>query len=187
MIEIKLVSEPGELAGIKKLQNENLRNNLDPEEREKEGFVTAEYSLEFLEQMHNHEPSVIAKDGGKVIGYALAATREVSHQHALLKYLLDVVDTKSFDGRPLQGEEYILVGQLCVAKEYRGQGLARRMYDYYRQELSGKYPYCVTDIDEANPRSVKAHLKSGFRILDTLHYEGSSWHIVIWDWRKSVT
>jgi hypothetical protein len=56
------------------------------------------------------------------------------------------------------------------------------MYDFYRHELSGEYRYCLTDIDEANPRSLKAHLNAGFNILDTLHYEGSSWHIVIWDW-----
>jgi hypothetical protein len=65
-------------------------------------------------------------------------------------------------------------------------GLVQRMYDEYRRHLSGRYRYCLTDIDEQNPRSLKAHLKSGFRILDTLHYEGSNWHIVIWDWNNTV-
>ncbi|MCU0379594.1 MAG: hypothetical protein MUE58_00250 [Chitinophagaceae bacterium] len=182
MIEIKRVTQSSELEGIKKLQQANLRGLLTAEERDREGFVTAEYTLEFLQQMHLAEPSIIAKDGSEVVGYALSATRDVGMKHPLLAYLFEVVDTKLYAGRPLRGENYIVVGQLCVAKGYRGLKLAQGMYDFYRQELSGKYRYCLTDIDEANPRSLKAHLNAGFKILDTLHYEGSAWHIVIWDW-----
>lgn len=187
MIEIKRVTEPGELAGIKKLQNENLRSIISQDERDREGFVTAEYTLEFLQRMHDEEPSVIAKDGDQVVGYVLAATREAGRQHALLSYLFDVIDTKLYGGKSLRNIHYVVVGQLCVGKGYRGQGLVQRMYDLYRSELSGKYSCCLTDIDEANPRSLKAHLKSGFQVLDTLHYEGSNWHIVIWDWSHSAS
>jgi predicted N-acetyltransferase YhbS len=186
MIEIKRVTDPAELAGIKQLQTENLRSLISRDEQEQEGFVTAEYSLEFLQQMHAEEPSVIAKDGDRVVGYVLASTREAGRHHALLSYLFDVIDTKQYREKPLRDIRYVVVGQLCVGKAYRGQGLVQRMYDYYRETLSGTYPCCLTDIDEANPRSLKAHLKSGFEILDTLHYEGSNWHIVIWDWRNGA-
>lgn len=184
MIDIKRVTEFAELAGIKKLQNENLRTILSSEERESEGFVTAEYSLEYLQLMHEAEPSVIAKDGDEVVGYVLASTRETGRLHPLLAYLFDVIDTKIFEGRPLVRERYVVVGQLCVGKGYRGQGLVQRLYTCYREVLKGKYTCCVTDIDEANPRSLKAHLKSGFRMLDTLQYEGKNWHIVIDDWSR---
>lgn len=99
MIEIKRVSEPGELAGIKKLQNDNLSTNLSHMEREREGFVTAEYSMEYLQLMHEAEPSVIAKDGNEVVGYVLASTRETGSMHPLLAYLFDVIDTKTYEGR----------------------------------------------------------------------------------------
>jgi predicted N-acetyltransferase YhbS len=185
MIEIKRVTEYAELSGIKTLQNKNLRTILSSDERAREGFVTAEYALEYLQIMHNAEPSVIAKDGEKVVGYALVSTRETGRLHPLLAYLFDVIDTKTFKGRPLVNEPYVVVGQLCVDKDYRGQGLAQRLYTHYREALSGKFACCLTDIDEANPRSLNAHLKSGFEVLDTLRYEGSDWHIVIWDWNRS--
>lgn len=186
MIDIKRVTSIAELAGIKQLQQANLRGWLSPEEKDREGFVTAEYSLEFLQLMHDAEPSIIATDGEEVVGYALVATRSVSRQHELLQYLVDVIDSTHYGGQSLRDQPYVVVGQLCVSKNYRGMGLVQRMYDYYRQHLSGLYRYCLTDIDEKNPRSLKAHLKSGFRILDTLHYEGSNWYIVIWDWNNAL-
>lgn len=71
MIEIKTVTDFTELAGIQKLQQENLKKQLDKEEAASEGFVTAEYSLAFLESMYRAGPSIIAKDGDTVVGYAL--------------------------------------------------------------------------------------------------------------------
>lgn len=71
MIEIKTVTDFTELAGIQKLQQENLKKQLDKEEAASEGFVTAEYFLAFLESMHRAGPSIIAKDGDAVVGYAL--------------------------------------------------------------------------------------------------------------------
>jgi hypothetical protein len=70
MIEIKRVSTLLEIEGIKSLQSLNLKTNLSKEERMLEGFLTAEYSIDFLIQMHQTEPSIIAKDGDKVVGYA---------------------------------------------------------------------------------------------------------------------
>jgi hypothetical protein len=45
MIEIKRVTQSSELEGIKTLQQANLRGLLTPEERDRERFVTAEYTL----------------------------------------------------------------------------------------------------------------------------------------------
>ena len=68
------------------------------------------------------------------------------------------------------------------AKPFRGQGLVPKMYNLFKESLINQYDYCVTDISEANPRSIRAHEKCGFKIIDTLEYEGVKWHIVIWDW-----
>ena len=58
------------------------------------------------------------------------------------------------------------------------------MYTYYQQSLSKEYQYLITDVAQENPRSIKAHLKTGFQIIDTLNYGGIGWDIVLWDWRK---
>ena len=53
MITIKRVTEFSELEGIRKLQEDNLKKNLTDDEAETEGFVTAEYSIEFLKTLHD--------------------------------------------------------------------------------------------------------------------------------------
>jgi hypothetical protein len=71
MIWIKLVSEFSELEGIKSLQDENLKKNISTTEAETEGFVTAEYFIEFLQALHEKSPSVIAKDGSRVVVFPI--------------------------------------------------------------------------------------------------------------------
>ena len=60
---ITRVYSEAELLGIQALQRANLRNIIGEEEARKEGFVTAEYSIELLKAMHEISPSIIAKDG----------------------------------------------------------------------------------------------------------------------------
>ncbi|MEJ0083269.1 MAG: hypothetical protein WDM78_20480 [Puia sp.] len=126
MIIIKRVTEFSELEGIRKLQEDNLTRNLPGDEPETEGFVTAEYSIEFLEKLHRVGPSIIAKDAGQVVGYALVATRSVGHQHELLSDLFNYVDKIIYQGLLLKNVCYVIVGQLCVAKTTGGGDLFNR-------------------------------------------------------------
>lgn len=63
-----MVTDFTELAGIQKWQRENLKKQLDKEEAASEGFVTAEYSLAFVETMHRAGPSIIAKMAIRLLG-----------------------------------------------------------------------------------------------------------------------
>jgi ribosomal protein S18 acetylase RimI-like enzyme len=182
MITVKRVTDHAELEGILQLQKENLRKNIVPEEALSQGFVTAEYTIGFLEQMHQGCPSVIAKDGDRVVGYALATIRETGLAHDLLADLFTCIDTKTYRQILLKNTHYVVVGQLCVAKGYRGLGLVQQMYQHYKECLSGEFDYCITDVAQDNPRSLKAHIKSGFQVLDSLTYDGNGFDIVLWDW-----
>jgi GNAT superfamily N-acetyltransferase len=179
---IKLVDSDEELRGIRDLQEANLPKNLSPEEAAQEGFVTASYTVEFLKVMHEAHPSVIAKAGDRVVGYALVATKEVRHQHDLLSGLFDAIDRIHCQGQPLAERNYVVVGQLCVGKGYRAQGLASRMYEFYRESLQDRFDSCLTDIVQSNRRSLRAHEKTGFRVVGTLEYGGVGWDVVMWDW-----
>ena len=182
MIIIKLVTDASELEGIRKLQEENLKKNLTEAEIETQGFVTAEYSIAFLETLHSASPSIIAKDGDQVVGFALVAPRSIRHQHELLADLFNGIDKIIYRNQSLKNARYVVVGQLCVAKNYRGMALVKQMYQQFRSSLISEYDYCVTDVAESNPRSLRAHLKTGFRVIDTLVYGGSGWNIILWDW-----
>jgi ribosomal protein S18 acetylase RimI-like enzyme len=184
MISIKRVTDYAELQGIQTLQQANLKRNLSEQEAESQGFVTAEYSMDFLETLHRACPSIIAKDWETIAGYALVAVKSVRHQHELLSDLFNSIDKIVYNGRLLENTNYVIVGQLCVARDYRGLGLVQKMYDYYRSSLAEEFDYCITDVAKGNIRSLKAHEKSGFRIIDTLEYGGLSWDIILWDWKK---
>jgi len=182
MVIIKKVTDFAELEGIQKLQQENLKKNLTDQEADAQGFVTAEYSLEFLRKMHAGSPSVIAKDGDQVVGYALVTVKAVRHDHDLLGDLFNTIDSLRYHNQSLKNARYVVVGQLCVAANYRGLGLVQQMYQQFKISLSDTFDYCITDVAQDNPRSLKAHLKTGFHLIDTLHYGGLGWDIVLWDW-----
>ena len=186
-ITIKLVTEAAEIAGIHQLQKENLKHLLSTEEAESQGFLTATYTLDFLHSMHLIHPSVIAKEGEKVIAYALVSTKASRHEDQLLDEFCTAADELVWEGIAFKDLDYVVVGQLCVSKKYRGMGLATQLYDFFRQQMENKYDFCITDVANDNKRSLQAHLKTGFKIIGTKTYSGVNWHLVLWDWRKKIS
>jgi L-amino acid N-acyltransferase YncA len=183
-VEITRASSDEDIQGIYKLHRDNLLTNLTAEEKETEGFVTAVYDMSKLWSMHTLAPAVIARDGSRVVGYVLAAPKSYRGQHQLLDQLMDAVDKLEYKNACLAQEEYVLCGQLCVAKGYRGQGIVQRMYQFFNDEFRGQYSYCITDVASTNPRSLKAHLKSGFEVINSTAYDGVTFDIILWDWNK---
>ncbi|MCZ2485028.1 GNAT family N-acetyltransferase [Aquirufa antheringensis] len=184
MITLQLVKSQEEMKGVLALQQANLRNNITQEEAETQGFLMAEYDLDFLELLNQKSPGIIAKDGEKVVGYSLVALPETARQHPLLADLVQNIERCIFEGKPV--ENYAIVAQLCVSKEYRGQDLVQKLYGSFRDHYANRYTYCVTDVAQANHRSLKAHQKRGFQVIDTLDYGGIGWNIVLWDWNKKA-
>ena len=182
MITLQLVTTEQEMEGVLALQQANLRKNITQEEAESQGFLMAEYDLAFLALLHKASPGIIAKDGKKVVGYSLVALPETARHHELLADHVENIERCIFDGKPV--ENYAIVAQLCVSKEYRGQDLVQKLYGGFRDNYADQYTYCVTDVAQANHRSLKAHQKRGFQIIDTLDYGGIGWDIVLWDWNK---
>jgi L-amino acid N-acyltransferase YncA len=184
MVRIKLAQEVSELEGILALQRRNLKRCLSESEAEEQGFLIAEYNLAYLQQMQAQRPSVVAVDDGRVVGYALVVTQEVRKGLPFISDLFDEIDRISYRGTLLAGTDYVVVGQLCVDKDYRGQGLVDRLYGCFRASLDDRYHCGVTDIARANRRSLKAHQKVGFEVIHAIEYEGLTWDVVLWDWSE---
>jgi ribosomal protein S18 acetylase RimI-like enzyme len=105
---------------------------------------------------------------------------ETARQHPLLADLVQNIERSLYNGAPI--ENYAIVAQLCVSKDYRGLDLVQQLYGAFRDHYAPSYTYCVTDVAQANARSLKAHKKRGFQVIDTLDYGGIGWDIVLWDW-----
>ena len=183
MVTICAWSSEAEIRQIKALQTRNLKTHLTKEECQKEGFVTASYTLDFLRQMGEKHPPILAKDQDKVVGYALVATPEIRGHHDLLDDLLGHCDRVVYKGVTLQNIPYAVVGQLCIDKAYRGQGIVQKLYQHFRECMEPTHSCCITDVDQNNPRSLRAHLKSGFEVVGSLDYGGAAWDLVLWNWR----
>jgi len=178
------VSEEKYLHEILALQKANLPNNISAEERAEQGFVTCDHSFDLLRRMNNPFPHVIALSDDKVVGYALVMLPD--HRNALdvLLSMFAKIDQQQYQGQSIKDSRYFTMGQVCIAKPHRSQGIFRKLYQKMKNEMSENFDYCITEVATDNVRSLKAHAKVGFTNLHsyTDSTNGKSWEIIIWDW-----
>ena len=182
MISIGKVENYSDLLQIRGLNQNNLINNLSRKDELEYGFVTLNYNMELLKDVNKIQKSIVARDNDKIVGYAIVIDKTVYGLNKLFDDLIDRLSTISFNSKKLKNVNYALVGQLCIKKEYRGMGIVKKIYDFYKKEYSKKYQYLITDIDEKNKRSLSAHLKIGFQIISNFYWEESNWNIILWNW-----
>ncbi|HEX7903719.1 MAG TPA: GNAT family N-acetyltransferase [Chitinophagaceae bacterium] len=177
-----LTSTKDELKQILKLQEENLAGNIDKTEMESQGFVTLHHSYPVLEQMHNLAPSVLVKDDDTVAGYALTMLRECRQLIPDLEPMFALLDTLSWNNKPLNDQRFYVMGQICIAKKYRGMGLFDELYQYHKKIYQSQFDLFITEIATRNHRSIRAHERIGFKTIHTHRDELDEWVVVLWDW-----
>lgn len=168
-----------DLQGILDLQQLNLKKVISEEEFKQEGFVTVEHDLEVLKKMNSPYPHIIAKSGEKVVGYALAMLQETRAFVPVLDPMFDKIDELSFEGKLLKESKYLTMGQICIAKDFRGQGIFYQLYDFYKKQFALDFDYVVTEISERNKRSLRAHAKAGFEVIHRFSDKTDDWVLVI--------
>ena len=184
---VKLVSTDMELDQIAALSLANLATEISAETKAREGFVTWVYTASVLRELHRIASSVVAMDGDVLAGYALTLTADSEAVYPLMGDMLRRMHTVVYDGRPLSDYPCYIMGQICVAAPYRGQGVVGQLYEGHRASFGGAYDLLVTEISRANPRSSKAHAKVGFEVVETFTGPVQDWDMVVWDWRTTKT
>jgi hypothetical protein len=177
------VSSIRELEQIISLQRANLLGAVNPQEMKEQGFVTVSHTLEMLQQMHDLAPSIIIKDGNNVVAYALVMLRECRTLVPALEPMFDNFDRAEWNGKPLKDKSFYVMGQICVDKAYRGQGLFDKLYQTHKEVYSPKYDILLTEIATRNHRSRRAHERVGFKTINIHRDELDEWAIVGWDWK----
>lgn len=184
MVRFVTTKTEEELRQIIALQQRNLSERLSEEEISKEGFVTVRHDLDILKKMHVTYPHAIAKDGDKVIGYALVMTKDFREHIPILVPMFAQIDQIIYQGKPLKETPYFVMGQVCVDKDYRGKGIFPGMYDTLKAQMSADFELVVTEVAQRNTRSLRAHKKVGFEVLKEYTAEdGEAWVIIGWDWQ----
>jgi hypothetical protein len=166
------------------LQQSNLAANIDSDTFKSQGFVTAQHDFDLLKEMNQNQAHAIALDGDLVVGYALSMTLEFSNRLPVLVPMFEMISSLKYQGLAMDAFKYFIMGQVCIAANYRSTGIFSGLYQQLKRENSNKYDFIITEIDHRNTRSFAAHKKVGFELLHQYSSEsGVNWDLVIWDWK----
>lgn len=185
MITYTTADTEKDLQGILALQKANLTRSLSEGEIQSQGFVTVDHTYEQLKKLNDIEKHVIAKDDDKIAGYVLAMTTASKFDIPILIPMFEVFESIIYKGKKISDYNYLVVGQVCVAKGYRGMGIFDDCYTAYKKYYSSKYDFAITEIADTNTRSLNAHYRVGFEnIYSYTGPDSTRWIVVAWDWGK---
>jgi GNAT superfamily N-acetyltransferase len=180
-IEYSTATTTDELDRILSLQKENLRHKKDAEEEQEHGFVTVQHDIELLAKMNQITPHVIAKHGDKVKGYALAMSTHFRNEIPVLHSMFELLDNLTVRGKKLGTENFLVMGQICIEKAYRGKGIFQGLYSHYFHLYRPKFTYIITEVAERNVRSLQAHLRVGFKEVYRYEEPGfETWVVLVY-------
>jgi predicted GNAT superfamily acetyltransferase len=169
----KRVYSNEELNQILELQSINILSSISEDESKTEGFVTVHHNFEILKAMNDKCAHIIAKSDDKVVGYALCMSKEFKEEIEVLRPMFQQIDNCLNNS-----ETYIVMGQICIDKQFRKQGVFRGLYHFMKQEMSFQYEMIITEVDNANTRSMNAHFAIGFKALYSYRSNHQDWKIL---------
>lgn len=182
MVQFTTAKDKNDVQQILDLQYINLPKNISDSEAKEQGFVTVHHDFELLNAMNEPYPHIIAKDGNQVIGYTLVMLKNFGDQIPVLQPMFDKINSLHYNGDSLKKTPYFVMGQVCVDKAYRGQGVFAGLYQKMKTEMSPHFKYIITEIATRNTRSMRAHEKVGFETIHIFQTPEEEWAIVAWDW-----
>ncbi|MBT8290717.1 MAG: GNAT family N-acetyltransferase [Muriicola sp.] len=162
-----------ELRDILELQRQNLPEQLSNELKQREGFLTVKHSFDLLNKMNDVCPHIIAKDGDRVIGYALCMHPDFKTEIPVLFSMFKEIETQ------YGNESFLVMGQICIDKDYRGKGVFRGLYNSMKEAVGTDYSLIVTEVDGRNTRSLDAHLAIGFKVIKKYQSDGKDWYLIV--------
>lgn len=185
-LEFTTVTHPHEVELILALQAENHRDRIDAVTAASDGFTSVRHDPAVLHAMNRAYPSAIARLDGQLAGYCLMMAQEFRDRIPLLRPMFHLLEGLQWRGQPLAGNpRWFVMGQVCVARAFRGMGVFDGLYHQLRQTYAPQFDYTVTEISQNNPRSLRAHQRVGFETLHTYRDPQADevWDVVVWDWR----
>lgn len=170
-IEYTPATTTEELIQILSLQKMNLKSAVSELEMAYQGFVTVSHDLELLKRMNDVCAHILAKEGAKVVGYALSMDPSFNEEIPVLQPMFDELKNRNI-------LDFLVMGQICVAKTHRKQGIFRGLYEEMKKAAYPKYATIITEVDTSNTRSLGAHVAIGFEKICIYHSLGQDWELI---------
>lgn len=181
-LSFSTVASEEEVSQILDLQTLNLVSAISPVTASTQGFLTVQHNTDVLLRMNKASPSIIARDGNLLAGYALVMLPEFADDIPVLKPLFDLLPKLPLEAFSFSNpSRWFVMGQICVAEAYRGKGVFDGLYRKMREEYGDIFDFTVTEVARRNARSLRAHQRVGF---ETIHcYEdsltGEIWQVLV--------
>jgi ribosomal protein S18 acetylase RimI-like enzyme len=181
IIELTFAQTEKEIDEILALQQLNLKINVSEEIKKDQGFLTVCHTKEQLVLMQSQTPQIIAKHNDKVVAFALAMLSSMGKLTPELQPMFDIVEGIVWRGRSIAGYKYYIMGQICVAEEFRSQGIFEKLYQTHKNIYEKEYDLCITEISTSNKRSQRAHERVGFTTIHQHQDLVDAWNVVAWE------
>ena len=149
---------PGDYSVILDLQSSNYIANLSAHERE-QGFLSAQFTLEQTAQIAEDLGTIVAVIDDQIVGFVCAFRNEFETGSPVIAKMLESYDRMIFEGRVLKSFRSYIYGPVCLARDFRGRGLLRGIYEAQRKDLAGQFEIGVAFVSRSNPHSLAAHVK----------------------------
>lgn len=183
MVSLELSDAVTDLEQIIALQRLNHPTVVSSDTWATQGFVTMEYTVQQLQTMSGEYRHVVAKHKDAVVGYALIMLKDHRASFPFLESMFQDIEAGVYQGKPLQESRYFVMGQVCVAKEFRGTGLFKKLYHALREQMRSDFDYVLTEVSAKNGKSMRAHQHLGFENIKPEETGSSEWKVIAWDWR----
>ena len=177
-MEIKLAALE-DMDGIFSLLRTYHVNSISPEDKP-DGFVTTNLTREQMAALITEEKGVtVAKDGDKVVAFALAASWDFWKEWPLFAYMIQELPKYQLDGMTLTSENSYQYGPVCVDRAYRGTGLFEKVFAFSLHSMAERFPIMATFVNQINPRSYAAHSrKAGLDTTGTFVFNGNNYYLM---------
>ncbi|SHK71036.1 GNAT family acetyltransferase [Desulforamulus aeronauticus] len=150
-------------------------------ERDKpDGFVTTNFTDAQLEALIVNEHGVtIAKENGKVLSFAMAASWEFWVEWPFFACMIEKLPEFTFEGQTLTRQNSYQYGPICIDKSVRGTGLFERVFYASLASMRERYPIMATFINQINHRSYAAHTKKvPLMTLGTFQFNQNDYYLM---------
>ncbi len=166
----------------------NHHQALTERQREEQGFVQGGLDAPALRALAARGNLLLADDEGRVAGFlGLSAAEDVAAKSPPVQALLAAQDSLRWEDAALSEARWLLYGPVVVDADYRGQGVARGLFDLALSTASGRADAVVAFIETANRQSWRVHVEGfGMRPLGEVFADGRTYGIVAAPVRRSV-
>ncbi|WMJ66089.1 GNAT family N-acetyltransferase [Klebsiella variicola] len=164
---------------VKQLLERYHAKNLAGEPRAN-GFVTTDMTEQQLSELSSAESGVVIavdRSCNKVIGLLLGGSWEFLSPGPCLN-IWQVFSTNIATREKLDAASSYQYGPICVAEEYRGQGVGELLLEYQRKVFAPRYPVIVTFVNVLNPRSYAFHTRNQFEDVGFFNFNGNKYHMM---------